>query len=233
MNKTRKGLIIDYALIAICSVCIIVSGIITRQMVIKMLPALISLVVTAFIAKANRLGFLLGSLNSVLYAIGFTIERLYASVFQVIVFGGILQFIAFINWGKNTNKKSVNLRKMKFLHWVVSCLIVGAIYTIAHIYNVLLGGSNIFFDSFIVATGIMVTLLSMLRFVESQIFSCINNFVNLIMWIVISISNISNITYVIIGLYTLYRAIQGLVLWYRKVKDNENSSLVNSENVVV
>ena len=80
MKKTKKGLLVDYILIVICSVCILVSGVMAKQMIIKMLPALISLIVTAFIAKANRYGFLLGSLNSVLYAIGYAIERLYASV---------------------------------------------------------------------------------------------------------------------------------------------------------
>ena len=110
-------------------------------------------------------------------------------------------------------------------------LIVIVIYFIAFIYNWKCGGSNIFFDSFIVATGTTCTLLSMLRFVESQIFNCLNNLVNLVMWIVISISNISNITYVIIGVYTLYRAIQGLVLWRKKIDDNgSNQSTENNSN---
>lgn len=231
MKKTKKGLLVDYILIVICSVCILVSGVMTKQMIIKMLPALISLIVTAFIAKANRYGFLLGSLNSVLYAIGYAIERLYASVIYIIVFGAILQFITFIMWNKNAKSKNANLRKMNLLYWIVCCFVVSVIYFIAFIYNWKRGGSNIFFDSFIVATGTTCTLLSMLRFVESQIFNCLNNLVNLVMWIVISISNISNITYVIIGVYTLYRAIQGLVLWRKKIDDNgSNQSTENNSN---
>ena len=197
-KTTRKWPLVDYILITICSVLIIVSGIITRQMIIKIIPALISLVVTLFIAKANRYGFLLGSMNCMLYAIGYMIERLYASVVYIIIFGGILQLITFINWCKNANKKKkVNLRKMNLLYWVICCLVLVAIYVLAHVYNLWLGGSFIIFDSLILATGVMFTLLSMLRFVEAQIFNCLNNVVYLLMWIVISIYNLSDITYVL------------------------------------
>ena len=65
-----RKILFDYIPMAVTGICLIVSAIIVKQMPIKLLPTLITLFVMLLSANANRLTFLLGAANSVLYIIG-------------------------------------------------------------------------------------------------------------------------------------------------------------------
>ena len=85
--KGGKALsVVNNCLAAAVFILILVAGIITRQMFIKLLPSLISVAVYLLSARVSRFAFLVGGLNSVLYAAGFLMEGVYGSFLSAILF---------------------------------------------------------------------------------------------------------------------------------------------------
>ena len=62
--KDKKKIII----IAITGIAILVAGILCKQEFFLMIPLFVSLFVMAFQSEANRVGPLIGSINSIIYA---------------------------------------------------------------------------------------------------------------------------------------------------------------------
>ena len=81
------------------------------------------------------------------------------------------------------------------------------------------------FDTIIFSLGVIVTVLSAVRYVESQYISFISSTVSLIMWIILTVRNPSNINYAIIGVYNMYCIGQTAINWtVLYVKDKKPSN---------
>jgi nicotinamide riboside transporter PnuC len=80
-------------------------GIYFEQKFIKLLPTLISLVVYLLSAHLNRYSFLLATVNSCIYAIGFAMENLYASVASALITTVPTSIVSFVLWSKNQIKR--------------------------------------------------------------------------------------------------------------------------------
>ena len=81
INPNYKKLLVDYLPMAVTGAFIIYFAITREQSFIKVLPTLITLVAQLLNAKANRLVFLVGGANTVLYGITYLFEHLYFSAF--------------------------------------------------------------------------------------------------------------------------------------------------------
>lgn len=81
-------------------------GIYFEQKFIKLLPTLISLVVYLLSAHLNRYSFLLAAINSCIYAVGFFLEGLYASVASALITTVLTSIVSFVLWSKNQTRKN-------------------------------------------------------------------------------------------------------------------------------
>lgn len=111
-----KKFIKDNLFVLICAaitfVCVLSAAITFRQHPLKTLPLFVSLVVMLLQARVSRYAFLLGGLNSVLYALSYSLMGLYASAIYALVSSFPLQIITFINWRRKTSGGVTELRKM-------------------------------------------------------------------------------------------------------------------------
>ena len=62
-----------------------------------------------FNSRANRIGFVLGSLNSLIYIIGYLIEGVYGTVFSTF-FGIVAGMAAYFRWKKKSYGKATIFR---------------------------------------------------------------------------------------------------------------------------
>lgn len=220
-----KKIITELLPIVITGVLLIVCGIVFKQKFIKLLPTLVSLVVMILSARVNRFAFLLGGLNSVLYSVGYFMERLYPSAISALAFSFPIQIVSFILWSKNqTEKKEVKVRCLNkksgsvlllasVVGWIVSFLIYRE-----------LGTKSLVLDNTIFVLGIVITVMQMLRFVESPFLNLISLLVGIIQWTILTVENIANINYLIYNVYCFYFAFIAIFEWLRLYRTQRAAS---------
>lgn len=197
-------------------------GIHFEQKFIKLLPTLISLVVYLLSAHLNKYHFLLAAINACIYAVGYALEGLYASVASALITTVPTSIISFVLWAKNekssAEKQEITVKRLNAKGWVISLVSFVSFWTIAFFIFKAMNTNRVLLDNTIFTFGTFATVLSMLRYVESSFIFPISTLINLVMWIGLARDNLANITYVISFLYTLYRLLQSIFNWIDKYK---------------
>ena len=200
-------------------------GIAYGQVAVKLAPVCVSLVVMLFNSRANRWGFILGGLNSILYAVGYFMEGLYGSVFSA-CFGAVMQFVTFFFWKRRAYGKATIFRRMKgkaeilfgigfLVAWLVAALVLRRA-----------GGTEFVLDSMSMLLGFVLPVLTMLAYLESLPLNLVNMAVSLTLWIRIVVAgNLANLTYLVYSVYCAYMTLRQTVRWirlYREQRAAEN-----------
>ena len=230
---SKRKIIFEYLPMAITALTILISAIILKQMVIKVFPVLFSIVIALLSSKANRLYFLLGAANSVIYIIGYIMEGLYGTMLSTL-FGIVMMLIAFFQWKKNSYGKATIIRKFTtkqrillvcglIIAWGIATLVLGKI-----------GGSVSVIDGLVLILGFVVPVLNIWAYIESPALNCICLLMQIPMWVIIifSDSKLENITYLISTIYTFYMMVRTFIKWYvlykeqhAKIKSKENAQI--------
>ncbi len=200
-------------------------GIAYGQVAVKLAPVCVSLVVMLFNSRANRWGFILGGLNSILYAVGYFMEGLYGSVFSA-CFGAVMQFVTFFFWKRRAYGKATIFRRMKgkteilfgigfLVAWLVAALVLRRA-----------GGTEFVLDSMSMLLGFVLPVLTMFAYLESLPLNLVNMAVSLTLWIRIVVAgNLANLTYLVYSVYCAYMTLRQTVRWirlYREQRAAEN-----------
>lgn len=222
----KKSLLIDYIPAVFAAVFIITFAVLKEQTFIKTLPTLITLVVQLLMVRANRYAFLLGGLNSILYAYSAYTETLYFQMFSAIAVSMTIQIYSYFSWKKNSSEKDPELRMLPNAKRVMIVLGVLALWiffwkTLGEIAEL---GEYVALDSLIFVIGIAATALSAGRFVDSQYFSLVSSVLSLILSIMIAVRRPSYTNYVIISIYNVFRITEIMVEWSRRCKKCEIST---------
>ena len=91
MKRILNSTLFSWILLGITTVCITLSGILYKQPILYMLPLYISLVISLLQSRVNRLAYLIGAGNAILYAIVYWHFRLYASAVYALAFSFTIQ----------------------------------------------------------------------------------------------------------------------------------------------
>jgi nicotinamide riboside transporter PnuC len=119
--------IIDYTLMAVCFVMIIITGIKEKSHPISVWPLINSLFIMILSMRAYRIAHLLGSINCLIYSIGFFMIGMYGSLISTLCVSFPLQFITFFVWGKRKFKRATMFRKLPIIWEIVLTIgVIGA-----------------------------------------------------------------------------------------------------------
>ena len=147
-------------------VAIFVAGILFKQEFFLMIPLFVSLFVMAFQSEANRVGPLIGSINSLIYTATYIYMRVYASAASAILFSFPVQLMTFFRWKKNAYKKTVVFRKMTTkmrISWSVAFLVVWGIMAAVFMH---FDYEYAILDSATFLFGFVIPVLTMLAYIE-------------------------------------------------------------------
>ena len=196
-------------------------------LIFKTVPTLVTLAVQILLIAANRYSFLLGGLNSILYGVVYFIEGVPFSGFFAILISLPIQIYSFFNCKMNSSGKQVSLQLLGTKGRMIVAVSAVAMWAVCYFWLSRYMVMKIpMFDTIIFSLGVIVTVLSAVRYVESQYISFISSTVSLIMWIILTIRNPSNINYAIIGVYNMYCIGQTAVNWtILYVKDKKAKKL--------
>ncbi len=225
--RTKKSIFLEYLPIFITFVVIVVSAIIVKQKFIKTLPLCISLVIMLLNARANRIGFLIGAINTLIYIIGYLQEGLYGTVVSAL-FGGVIQLVTFFRWKKHAYKKATTFRRFtkgEFIITIAGVLICWAVVS-AILWKI--NGTEFLLDGFTTTLGFILPVLTMFAFVETPFINLILQSVTLTIWvrIIISSGNIANLTYIIYLTYCMYMVSRQGVSYIKLYKEQQENKQV-------
>ncbi|MBQ9783428.1 MAG: nicotinamide mononucleotide transporter [Clostridia bacterium] len=193
--------------VATTFLAILITGIVFGQEFWRMLPLFISLVVMLLQAKVNRYAYLLGGLNSVLYAIAYFSMGIRESALSALLMSFPLQVITFILWQRKTKGNVTALRKLN--GWAIAGITISFALVWAAMFfwfphDETAGTFTIVMDTTTTLLGFITTILTLLRFREYIVTQIITTPLSLAMHVMIMVNgNTANITYVIFTVYTI------------------------------
>lgn len=238
MDNKLKKLFIDYIPMALTAILIITFAIINKQSFIKTLPTLVTLCVQILVVRANRIAFLIGGTNSLLYAIAPWSEGLYFSVVSCVCISAPIQYMSFFIWKKKKSKRNSRNTELKFLGIGKCLLVIAATFAVWLPTYLLLRpffeGALALLDSFTFVLGITISLLSAFRYIDSQYLNIFSCFLAIVMWGVICIESPNNLNYMVISCYNLFMVAKAAINWTKQYKNDkrEKESVINENEIV-
>lgn len=199
----------------ITAVCLIVCTLVFNQLFIKVLPCFVSLFVLMFSAKANRISFVIGAINCVIYSIGYAMESLWGSVGQVMLVSAPIQIVSFFVWKKWSKNGLTKIRKLNIKGWLLLfvCFSVGW-FVFLYIFR-LLNDSSLYLDNTLFVLSLCSAFLVIFGYVETKFIDAFSISVSIVLWSLKVSIDIRNITYLIFNIYSFYMSVLGCVIWTR------------------
>ena len=170
---------------------------------------------------ADRRAFLVGGTNALVYGASYFMQNLYFSAFSAVFISAPMQYFSFFRWKKGTKMEGTPLRFMpwyKTAIWVLGTLAAWGLMLLCA-YSLFETAAYPTLDALMFVLGITVTVLAAFGYVESQYLNIVSSVLNLVLWFMISSQNASNINYLVIGCYNLFRVTQASVVWTKKYKE--------------
>ena len=223
-NINHKKIWLECVPIGICAIAILTCAFVFKQKWYKVLPTLNTLIILLLSARVDRRSFLIGGLNAAFYGIGFFTEGLYFSVINCLLVSMPLQLFSFFNWKKHADGNSAKLRT---LGWrgeavVISSTVVGCQLCYWLLLPFFEGGQQqVMLDIFLFVIGLVITVLALLRYVETPYYNLISAIANVVMWVSICTGNIANINYLIMAAYSLFRVAQSAITWTKQYQKSK------------
>ena len=213
-------------IIVATGIAILVAGILCKQEFFLMIPLFVSLFVMAFQSEANRVGALIGSINSLIYTAAYVYMGVYVSAASAILFSFPVQLMTFFRWKKNSYKKTAIFRKMttkKRIVCSVAFLVVWAIMAVVFIH---LDYEYAILDSASFIFGFVIPVLTMLAYIEYTYLWIIQCVVGVFLNIQMVVNDYKETTYLIYGIYALYCVI-GAFINVQKFYKEQQKELVD------
>jgi nicotinamide mononucleotide transporter PnuC len=214
----KKAVNFDNVLGLLTLIGIIVGGIYTKQMFIKLLPCCVSVAVQFLAANANRYAFLLGAANSVIYSVGYFLEGLYGSTAQAIIQGVILQLVIYYHWKKNAEGRTVQLKKLPFAADLLTGGIIAGLSAALSVLLSAIGGNNSFLDALILFSALAISALSFSGYIDQWYFSTVFGIAGAVLWSVKFSADGKALTYLIYFVYYNIKVVEGVFKWKRIYK---------------
>lgn len=225
-NNTANKIFMDYIPMAVTAMGILVCAIIFRQMFIKVLPLFLSLIIMLLNAKANRIGFLLGALNSFIYIIGYLMEGVYGTLSST-AFGIIMALAAYFRWRSDaygkatifrafTGKQRIWLGAGGLCAWMIASCILWE-----------MDGTAIVTDGLVLVLGIVVPVLNVLAYIEAPFLNILSALSQLFLWVQVVFvdGKYANLTYLIYMVYALYMIVRMFFRWIALYKEQRQTGM--------
>lgn len=211
-----------FILVFVTFIAILVTGIVFKQQFIKLLPLFISLYVMLFQANANRYAYIIGALNCVLYTYVYIHLGLYASAASSMFFSFPIQILTFFNWRKHAYKKSVVFKKMNNKTRILLSALLIVVWVMVFLVLKLLNSNYAILDNTVSLLGILVSVLTMLAYIEYSYIWIIVILLNTLLNAQIALNNPEYITYFIYSVYCLICTIIALINVMNLYKSQQN-----------
>jgi len=231
IKDNRKNL----CLACITCAAITVAGLYYQQEIIRILPLYVSLVIGFLQAGANRYASLLGGFNSLLYAVVYFQLGLYASAGYALLFSCPVQLVTFARWSRNAYQHSTQFRKLSGRQriWISAAFLVcfTALYAILSV----LGSEYQFLDNISSLLGILISLLTMLAFIEYTWLMLPSGIISIFLNLATMKTHPDQMTYLIFSIYSMICVTRGFFsvrkLYAEQMHQSDSKKIIHKGEV--
>ena len=207
-EKTNK--MITIFLVGITFILITATALIYSEDGFIIVPLYVSLAIMLLQSKANRYAFLLGGINSLLYAGVYAYTGLYAMAAYAALVSCPLLLVTFLNcskrpYGNATVFKKLSLKNkvILFASFVVLWLLMWAFFSLFH-------SAYLLFDNTVTLLGIASTVLCALSFVDYAYLQIAGVGISIVLYSQMLHTKPIQITYLIYSVYALVCSVKAL-----------------------
>ena len=214
-------------ILIITYILIFAGGIYYKTPIYRLLPLFISVVVMILQSEADRFGYLLGSINALLYSIVYAGLGLYATAASAFFLSVPIQFMTFVNWKRHAFGKTVVFKKMTFCARILVGLGTAAVCAIVIFVLNLSGSDYALFDTLASVLGILVSLLTMLGYIEYSYIWPVSSLTSLFLSAQVIMHEMSQMPYFVYALYSFYCVIAATlnVRKYYKLQNSQGDEM--------
>lgn len=210
----KKTKIISLLYEAVVFLLMLTAILIYRPAVFLYIPLLVSVVVMLLQARVNRYAFLVGAINSLLYAVAYVQMSLYATALYAAVVSCPIQLLTFFNWQRHTQKSRTTLRSMTGKTRALTAAAMVGGFLLLYLVFFSLGSEYLLLDNIITILGVVSSILCLLRYSEYVLLQIVSSIVSLCTFLLMLKSDPSRIIWVINSTNTM---ISACVAW-RNIK---------------
>ena len=203
MHMIKKTKIIKASVALAMLIFIIGSAIIIKQPPYMTLPLTISVFIMLLQTEVNRFAFLMGGLNSVIYATVDFKMGVYASGWYGLLFSFPLQIISFINWNRRKYKNSTVLNSLSKKARIIIALAFAVCWAAIFVILYIKDNPYAILDSTSSLLGILVTFLSMFAYREYPYINILGGVISIFLNTQICINDINRVPYLIFSAYSM------------------------------
>ena len=188
-------------MILVTGILITVTGIYFGQSFLRILPLYVSLFIMFLQTRVNRYAYLLGGLNSLLYAYVYWYYGLYASVAYAVLVSCPFQIATFILWSRRPWGNATVFKKMTKKQLIIVGTAFVKVWLVLQVVLKALGGNYQILDSTTSLLGILASILVMLAYVEHTYLSFPSGIIGLFLYATMLKESPEQITYLIYQIY--------------------------------
>lgn len=214
LSNVRKNLFI-YCLAALTLAGVIVSGIVYGINFFTVLPLFVSLFIMVLQSEANRYAFLIGSINSIFYAVVDFSFTLYSSAASALFISFPIQLFTFIRWNKRAYRNSTRFTKFSAEGRILLAVVSIVAFIFLNVIFGTLGSPYMLLDNVTFVISALTYVLTLLSFIEYPMLQMLGGIISLAMNIAVFADNPSRLPYIIYGIYSLICVGKGMVSVYR------------------
>lgn len=220
MKNERLQSSILKAIAAITFVLILVLSFVFKPEVLTVLPLFVSIVVLFLKSQVNRYSFLIGTVNSVFYAVAYFCMGLYSMSAYAMFVSTPITLCTFLLWNKNTSEGQTKTRSLSALHRIGLFGVMALVWMLLFAVFSALGSSYLVLDNTLSVLGIAASILCVFRFSEYAILNVVSSVIDIVLYSVMLSDDISRIVWLIYAIYSAVCSFMAFVNMIRREKIN-------------
>ena len=192
--------------------------------VLNMVATIFGVTALIFIAKGNVFGQVLAVIFGALYAVSALDNRYYSETITYLGMSVPVAIASIVSWVKNPYKKGVNvvkIRKFTTKEGLFTLLFSAIVTTVFFFVLKALGTNNLIVSTISIATSFSASYLMFRRISYYAVAYALNDIVLIVLWILASIKNLSDLTMVACFAMFLINDLYAFISW--KIREVEQS----------
>ena len=180
----------------------------------------------------NRIAFLFGATNCIIYIIGYYMEDVYGTMITT-VFSACLQFASFFVWKKRAYKQATEFRVLKNKSRILLVVLLIGGWVVVSYALASVTSKEYVVDGLNTVIGFILPFMQMFALIDSVPLHLLSIVLSLVMWIrIIFIDGAwANTTYLISTTFSLYMAIRMARKWIALYKEQQSLKVKKDENL--
>lgn len=207
-----------YIYFIISCLIVLIASISQHATLLMLISTLCGVIYSLLVAKNVKYSLLFGIVNVSTYGYILFTENIYGGFFINIFYSLPMLVYGYYNWNKASKKDDYGIKKLSTKTRERGSIAIVITILIYSIVLKLLGGSNILLDSISSILGYVGIYLLTNRYVEQWNIWIISNLANVVLWIALTIEDISNLSFMIMWIVYFVNSFYGYINWNNKVK---------------